>query len=197
MKLLISFTLVLLSVTAQATPVVWTIQADDGPDELVGSFVFDADLAQNNFINEIGSDGNRIEWSDAWYSEVDIDGFFGPSAAADIVYYQCEIEFVSGTTPEGDPLYFRDGCDGTTNRTGLTVAGSSTSFYQLIFEEALTNAGGVVNYSGFLLEGFFCQGICGPISGTVVASVVPVPAAVWLFASALAGLGWMRRKHTI
>jgi hypothetical protein len=30
----------------------------------------------------------------------------------------------------------------------------------------------------------------------VVASVVPVPAAVWLFGSALAGLGWLRRKQT-
>jgi hypothetical protein len=27
-------------------------------------------------------------------------------------------------------------------------------------------------------------------------SVVPIPAAVWLFGSALAGLGWMRRKQT-
>jgi hypothetical protein len=28
------------------------------------------------------------------------------------------------------------------------------------------------------------------------ASVVPIPAAAWLFGSALAGLGWMRRKQT-
>jgi hypothetical protein len=28
-------------------------------------------------------------------------------------------------------------------------------------------------------------------------SVVPIPAAVWLFGSALAGLGWMRRKQTV
>ena len=27
-------------------------------------------------------------------------------------------------------------------------------------------------------------------------SVVPIPAAAWLFGSALAGLGWMRRKRT-
>jgi len=27
-------------------------------------------------------------------------------------------------------------------------------------------------------------------------SAVPVPAAVWLFGSALAGLGWIRRKPT-
>ena len=28
-------------------------------------------------------------------------------------------------------------------------------------------------------------------------SVVPLPAAVWLFGSALAGLGWLRRKQTV
>jgi len=28
------------------------------------------------------------------------------------------------------------------------------------------------------------------------ATVVPIPAAVWLFGSALAGLGWMRRRQT-
>ena len=31
----------------------------------------------------------------------------------------------------------------------------------------------------------------------VSVSAVPVPAAVWLFGSALAGLGWMRRKQTV
>jgi hypothetical protein len=29
------------------------------------------------------------------------------------------------------------------------------------------------------------------------ADVIPIPAAVWLFGSALAGLGWMRRKQTV
>jgi hypothetical protein len=31
----------------------------------------------------------------------------------------------------------------------------------------------------------------------IVVSAVPVPAAVWLFGSALAGLGWMRRKQAV
>ena len=35
----------------------------------------------------------------------------------------------------------------------------------------------------------------GAINGVIV-SAVPIPAAVWLFGSALAGLGWMRRKQT-
>jgi hypothetical protein len=28
-------------------------------------------------------------------------------------------------------------------------------------------------------------------------NVVPIPAAVWLFGSALAGLGWLRRKPAV
>ena len=31
----------------------------------------------------------------------------------------------------------------------------------------------------------------------IVVSAVPVPAAVWLFGSALVGLGWLRRKQTV
>jgi hypothetical protein len=31
----------------------------------------------------------------------------------------------------------------------------------------------------------------------ITTTAVPVPAAVWLFGSALAGLGWMRRKATV
>jgi hypothetical protein len=32
---------------------------------------------------------------------------------------------------------------------------------------------------------------------SIVVSVIPIPATVWLFGSALAGLGWMRRRKTI
>jgi hypothetical protein len=35
------------------------------------------------------------------------------------------------------------------------------------------------------------------IDGVITAAVVPIPAAAWLFGSALAGLGWMRRKQTV
>ena len=34
------------------------------------------------------------------------------------------------------------------------------------------------------------------MDGDVAASVVPIPAAVWLFGSALGGLGWMRRRKS-
>ncbi len=35
------------------------------------------------------------------------------------------------------------------------------------------------------------------VDNIVVGAAVPVPAAVWLFGSALVGLGWVRRKHTV
>jgi hypothetical protein len=56
----------------------------------------------------------------------------------------------------------------------------------------------------FSLGAFFLAGGSGFSSTTLVltidnvnAQVVPLPAAVWLFGSALAGLGWMRRKQTV
>ena len=36
-----------------------------------------------------------------------------------------------------------------------------------------------------------------PSHATAWSYTVPIPAAVWLFGSALAGLGWVRRKQTI
>jgi len=49
---------------------------------------------------------------------------------------------------------------------------------------------------------FGCGEVCPvevavPIIDNVNVSAVPIPAAVWLFGSALAGLGWMRRKQTV
>jgi hypothetical protein len=47
---------------------------------------------------------------------------------------------------------------------------------------------------------FECANSCGLSQRGVVsgsASAVPVPAAVWLFGSALAGLGWVKRKKTV
>ena len=80
----------------------------------------------------------------------------------------------------------------------------------LEFESPLNNAGGAVNLvygtpglSLDLLENgsVECAGtICSTViaaadGGSITGSVVPIPAAAWLFGSALAGLGWIRRKR--
>ena len=81
----------------------------------------------------------------------------------------------------------------------LDLSGFQLS-YVFSFETPLSNAGGVVNFSGYVFDesefGDLCGGlaVCANLSGQVVASVVPIPAAAWLFGSALAGLGWSRRR---
>ena len=52
------------------------------------------------------------------------------------------------------------------------------------------------------LNNYFTGGGSADIGGieavdNVQVNIIPIPAAVWLFGSALAGLGWMRRKQTV
>jgi|GEM_PF-2062824 len=66
----------------------------------------------------------------------------------------------------------------------------------LIFDSSWNDLVRVSLYSG-LVEANFGD-IYAPLEievDNIVVNAVPVPAAVWLFGSALAGLGWLRRKH--
>ena len=62
----------------------------------------------------------------------------------------------------------------------------------------LTNAGGTVSMLSATIYNLDANTDAAAIPSlpTVTASVVPLPAAAWLFGSALAGLGWMRRRKT-
>ena len=81
----------------------------------------------------------------------------------------------------------------------------------LVFLEALTNSGGTVSLDLPSAPGNsfatniancsddICSGAYGPpsawaISGEVVGQAVPVPAAAWLFGSALSLFGWLRHR---
>jgi len=72
---------------------------------------------------------------------------------------------------------------------------------ELSFASSLTNSGGIIAIDGLgeSICGQECQypvaELRGISSGQI--SAVPVPAAVWLFGSALAGLGWLRRKQHV
>ena len=119
---------------------------------------------------------------------------------ADInLYSNIDVTTTAGSTASGghyDVCHFFY-CVASGSET-LAVFGLSTDDYAwfgITLAGPLSNSGGNVQ-----IQTGPCQTSCeypgrDVISGSV--SAVPVPAAVWLFGSALAGLGWMRHKREL
>jgi len=159
----------LMAGSAAALPVAWQLNDVVLSDGqvLTGGFVYDADLNAYSDIS-IFSSGSVNYPANEW-----------------------------DTSPAAGPVI-------STFSAG--VAGIGDSVLTLVFTDGgLTNAGGTLGMSTF--GGTF--GTCANadcssvqfdssvvlVSGTV--SAVPVPAAAWLFGSALAGLGWTRRRALV
>jgi hypothetical protein len=113
------------------------------------------------------------------------------SDSYDMISYQ--YPFPEGTT--GQTIYVEFG-DGTLANyiTAPTVWGGTTErelpeIYWGITSDKLIKSIRVEMYDGYQSSGIF---VINEL--TIGASVVPIPAAAWLFGSALLGLGWMRRK---
>jgi hypothetical protein len=157
--------------TANAVPVTWVLNGvtfDDG-NMATGSFVYDADTDL--------------------YIDVSISTLFD--------YQIIPTHYNEVSAWPGD-------LDNTTLSLYKEEFEEITAYQDLIFlyfDQALSNAGGTVGVTGWESSATtvgLSQASSADhdiVSGTVV-SAVPVPAAVWLFGSALAGLGWMRRKPT-
>jgi hypothetical protein len=172
MRSIILMFLLLGMAPANAVPVTWVLDGvmfDDG-GVATGSFVYDADTDL--------------------YIDVSISSLF---------YYQVIPTHYNEVSAWPGEL------DSTTLSLYTEESEGITSYQDLIFldfDQALSNAGGTIGVTGWESSAT-TVGLSGAssadhyiISGTVV-SAVPVPAAVWLFGSALAGLGWMRRKQTV
>ena len=77
--------------------------------------------------------------------------------------------------------------------TGTVLSASTGAIYEVNYGGATGN--GIVTSKASTTDWGDSQFATGGFHDKSTAwSVVPVPAAVWLFGSALAGLGWMRRK---
>jgi hypothetical protein len=105
-------------------------------------------------------------------------------------------DYLDGEFQYGGEFYYVGGSPPTSSR--LDAGGDSRQTDNV--------AGLILNWNGNLTNTGGTYGLIVPssemygfypafrvvTSGTV--SAVPIPAAVWLFGSALAGLGWMRRR---
>ena len=101
----------------------------------------------------------------------------------------------------------QDGNNFALHSVGIEISdGGSLSVYGHMAGGGL--ASGLIGSSDWLNltdVTFFAEFTCDPCGGqynqltvdNISVSAVPVPAAVWLFGSALAGLGWLRRKPTM
>jgi hypothetical protein len=86
--------------------------------------------------------------------------------------------------------------NGYTNISGIDANGDSV-FLQLTWPG--TDAWLSLRSVSFeaIGAGFQIGNASAGLDNIVVSNVVPIPAAVWLFGSALAGLGWLRRKQIV
>ena len=82
------------------------------------------------------------------------------------------------------------------NVTGITADGQTVGLSTPLGTGDWLNLQRVEFYADNY-NGGYAPAIEVELDNIVVGAAVPIPAAVWLFGSALAGLGWLRRKQTI
>jgi len=189
--------LLLVTLTTQASPVRWElsdIRFVDGGANLnlvTGSFIYDADTQAVSAVSFSGLPSYGPDYNLLYGIDISGDGssiLFTEQAVASIA----ELDTYSG---EAMVLGF-------TNR--LTNTGGFTTLLEGIGPGSLIDNGSnnancqdgidsCMTYGIYNVTHYESLGYWG---GEIVGSVVPVPAAVWLFGSALAGLGWIRRKQT-
>ena len=158
--------LVLVTSLASAAPVRWSLEDVVFDDGGTAFGSFTYDAATNE------------------YSDIDVATTSGTVATGG--YYDiCNEFFCAGSVSDS-----------------LVVFGMSTDiskWFVISFDGSLSDSGDIVQISTGPTSTGPCQNSsCESLGRNVVSgsvSAVPVPAAVWLFGSALAGLGWLRRKQ--
>jgi hypothetical protein len=162
---------VAFATSTQAAVVTWTLEGvtfDDGT-EVTGTFDYDADT-------DVYSNWN-LQTQTGWLAGFNYNPESSAVEAFDSYSKHLEI-YTSYGYPDIDRVFL------------------------LHFASSLTNGGGTVEVTDTRPYCFPTSSSCEidfidnkgrRVTGGRV-SAVPIPAAVWLFGSALAGLGWFRRK---
>jgi len=192
MRALLTCLLCLFSGVVLAVPVTWTIQDayTNSGKAITGSFVFDADAPITDSVADV--ENGTVAWAADSYSDVDIVAFL-QLTDANVDYLSCRYAFVDSVDDDGNESWYYEGCR-TSNASQLLLFADfflEGLAFDFSFADPLSNAGGTVAFTGTLSgEG------SATFSGLVVASVVPIPGALWLFGSALAAIGWVRGRRT-
>jgi hypothetical protein len=130
-------------------------------------------------------DGNAVSWAGATPSE-DVDPFVMSSisgAVFDLLSFDIS-EFFFGV---GDTIEFF-GFTATGGIVNRTISIQSYTLNSFVFDATWTNLERLEAHAGASPSAL--------VLDNIVVNVVPIPASVWLFGSALAGLGWVRRRQT-
>ena len=170
MRLIFSTLVFFATITVHAAPVTWTINnaVMSTGGVVTGSFDYDA-------VTDVMSNINIV--STTYGESFVINSLNIDSGGYCDCYNEYTVEWVANTE---SPNTIRD-----------------LGFY---LDAPLTNSGGVINIHTLfdvrynsVTSDLDERNLLYPTTATITG--VPVPAAAWLFGSALAGLGWLRRKQ--
>jgi hypothetical protein len=180
-----------------AAPVTYSYSGPDLTDNgsslytgqsITGSFTVE-ELAPLGGWTDLSSALPAFSFSDGVRTITNADIVAGPGDITDASQFYIQ-EFGVETDASGDiyrwSIWFINSSLTNSLRTGLNGIGSDATR----ITPGLSGCGaGSWSYCG----GTVSTSTSGTV-GAWTASIVPIPAAAWLFGSALAGLGWMRRK---
>ena len=165
--------------------------------------VLDVTWAQNANINDLMDWSTAVAWADGYSQTHSVYGTFDDWRLADmdvngddtIVNCSSASEALCRDNELGY-LFYQNGI--TSSAPGLFTNVQSNPYWSGTEYAPVTDGAWVFNFSiGFQSNGFKDSSIYALAVRSGDVAAVPVPAAVWLFGSALAGLGWMRRRKTV
>jgi hypothetical protein len=159
----------------------YTSEAGLNPGDIEAGVTYSTSLGTGNFFNIDAGGGYSGGFLDSVTGDHDLTITFDSAVGSfgfDTNYlmgadFDITINFLSGSSY---------------SENFLVSSGRSMEFFgfgsiNTDIESVVINGGGYGSFN-FALDNFTFS----------TTSLVPIPAAVWLFGSALAGLGWMRRK---